>query len=92
MLQATGYPAEISDFYSAISAGKKTENKFQSSVLLNGTKTTTTGAEKSHQIFTHLTMHMHEISKGRNFATFIDFLQSRGSRTGRISDASWQNG
>ena len=49
-------------------------------------------SRKSHQIFTHLTMHMHEISKGRNFATFIDFLQSHESRTGRISDASWQNG
>ena len=47
---------------------KKKNNKFQSSVLWNSTKTTTTGAEESGEIFAHLTnMYMHEPEVRKNF-------------------------
>ena len=45
---------------------KKTKSTFQSSHLLNSTKTTT-GAEKSRQSFTLLTMRMHKTEDRTNF-------------------------
>ena len=37
---------------------KETKNKFLSFVLLNSTKTTTTGGETNPQVFIHLTRYM----------------------------------
>ena len=44
----------------------KVKSTFQSSHLLNSTKTTT-GAEKSRQSFAHLTMCMHKTEDRTNF-------------------------
>ena len=56
--------------------------------LLNSTKTTTTGTEKSRQIFTHPTIHMHESQVRTNFRNV--HRPSYRSSKGRISDVSWQ--
>ena len=45
---------------------QKTKSTFQSSHLLNSTKTTT-GAEKNRQSFTHLTLRIHKTEDRTNF-------------------------
>ena len=54
------YEHELEKITRMIAILKKKRKTNLSFVLLNGTKTTTTGAETNPQLFIHLTIYMHE--------------------------------